>query len=297
MISSGVVIYNNKAGNVKKENVLKEIEAVLQPAVKELTFYQPESEEELKEYLADDARSFQYVWIMGGDGTVHTCIDAIRKRTIMPVICILPAGTCNDLARSLGLPMNPVEAASVSLRKKVKNIDIGVYNGLTFSNFLGVGIIADTSENINESAKDTVGRLSYFMSAIQTLRTADTFQYNVTIDGVEHTGEAVMILVCNGKYLGTTPLPADDIDMQDGKLDVFFMRGTGGEMFREWLQRTVSANSMEDTEGVRHLQGESIELTTTPVKKVDTDGEINCETPVTIGVLQQHLSFCCGEVI
>ncbi|SDN74799.1 diacylglycerol/lipid kinase family protein [Alkalicoccus daliensis] len=294
MISSGVVIYNNKAGNAKKAQLLQEIEAVLQESVKELTFYQPESEEDLKEYLADDSRSFQYVWIMGGDGTVHASIDALRKRTITPVICILPAGTCNDFARSLGLPINPVEAARVSLQKKVKNIDIGVYNGSIFSNFLGIGVIADTSENINESAKDTVGRLSYFMSAIRTLGSADNFQYDVTIDGEKYNGEAVMILVSNGKFLGTTPLPAEDIDLQDGKLDVFFMKGTGGELFREWLQRTVTANTMEDTEGVRHIQGESIEINTNPVKKVDTDGEIKSETPVKISVLHQYLPFCCG---
>lgn len=295
MISDGLVVYNNKAGNVKVEKLIQKVKEVLEPHVDQLEFYEAEDEDTLKQYLSDDSNTFSYIWIMGGDGTVHTCVDALRKRTSMPVTAILPSGTCNDFARALGLPMDPVEAAKTSLKKRVKGIDIGVYNGQSFTNFVGIGIIADTSENINEQAKGTVGRFSYFMSALQTIKEVDSFQYELTADGEVYEGEAAMILVSNGNYLGTTPLPADSISLQDGLLDIFFIQGTGGELFREWIQRTITTEKMTDTEGVRHIQAGMIDIKTIPEKKVDADGEINSVTPLKIGILPQYMSFCCGE--
>lgn len=295
MIADGLLVFNNKAGKAKTEKIIEKVKAVLEPHVSELSYYEAEDEQNLKNYLENDKNVFSYIWIMGGDGTVHTCVDALRKRTTMPVVAILPSGTCNDFARALHLPVNPVQAAEESLKKNVRSIDIGVYNGHAFTNFVGVGIIADTSENINEQAKGTVGRLSYFMSAFRTIQESDTFQYEMKADGIVHRGETAMILVSNGNFLGTTPLPADAISVQDGLLDIFLINGTGGELFREWLQRSVAAENMDDSEGVRHIQAATIDIKTTPAKKADADGEIEGETPLKIGILPQYMTFCCGE--
>nr|TXF85096.1 diacylglycerol kinase family lipid kinase [Alkalicoccus halolimnae] len=291
MIKRGAVVYNDKAGNEDHEKLLEDIKEILDPEVEELHFIAREHPGKIQEYLQDEENQWDQVWIMGGDGTVHTCIDGLRKRGNKPVTAIIPAGTCNDFARSLNLPMDPLAAVRASLEGTVYWTDIGVCNGHAFTNFAGMGIIADTSENIDEEVKERMGRFSYFMSAWKTMKDAETFSYSMTIDGHQREGEAVMILVCNGGSIGTTKIPFPTIKMDDGMLDLIIMKGTGGELFREWLHRSSKNGQVENTQGVTHMQVKTVNLKTNPVKKVDADGEVETETPAEIGIIPKAVPF------
>ncbi len=295
MIKRGLFVYNQSAGKSQNGKPLAEILDILKQGTETLLVHEGKDPEEVKEFLEDEENLFDFVWIFGGDGSVHLCVDSLRRRKKVPGVGILPGGTCNDFARSLGLPMDPVQAAKVTMEQNLVWIDLGCYNGRAFTNFAGVGIIADTSENIDEGAKEKIGRVSYFMSAWQTMRDAETFSYTLTADGEKISGDAVMILVCNGRFIGTVGLPFPTINMGDEVLDIVILEDAGAMLFREWLHRSGKKEPVWDTEGVKHFQAGSIRLETSPVKKLDTDGEIESETPVDIGVLPKALAFACGQ--
>ena len=76
-----------------------------------------------------------------------------------------------------------------------------------FSNFWGVGLISDASSNIDEQEKNRFGKIGYLLSAVRTIGESAPFPYKLEYDGDSIEGEAVMILVLNGCFIGTSLLP------------------------------------------------------------------------------------------
>src|SRR5262245_30850994 len=74
----------------------------------------------------------------GGDGTLTTAADALMD--VQLPLGVLPTGTANDLARTLGLPTDLVAAAEVISRRHLKRIDVGWVNGTHFFNAATVGL-------------------------------------------------------------------------------------------------------------------------------------------------------------
>src|SRR5690606_24453337 len=67
------------------------------------------------------------VVVAGGDGTINAALPAMIR--VGKPLGVIPLGTANDLARTLGLPTDPAEAAKVILRGRTRRIDVGSVNG------------------------------------------------------------------------------------------------------------------------------------------------------------------------
>ncbi|WP_181186101.1 diacylglycerol/lipid kinase family protein [Alkalicoccus urumqiensis] len=290
MFGKGVVIHNQQAGAAGTERMMNQVKEALEPLTDSLHFHSEDTPGDAIAWLADEQNEMDTVWILGGDGTVHTCMDGIRQRRSIPTVGILPAGTCNDFARMLGIPLQPVQAAQAASECRIEKKDIGLYNDQAFTNFVGVGLIADASENINEQLKGAVGRLSYFLSAWQSIRRQEPFTYELTMDSETIRGEAVMILVCNGRFLGTAEFPSPQISIDDGILDILVVEEAGLQLFRDWMQR-AGEQSIMHTESVRHYRSSAVNLVTTPSKEMDADGEIEGYTPVKLSLMHQTIPF------
>ncbi|MHB1910454.1 MAG: diacylglycerol/lipid kinase family protein [Acidimicrobiales bacterium] len=78
--------------------------------------------------------------VAGGDGTVGQALG-LAARTGVP-LAILPTGTGNDIARSLGVPLYPEEAAAAAMRGPLRRIDLVETNLGTFAHAAGAGIVA-----------------------------------------------------------------------------------------------------------------------------------------------------------
>ncbi|MFC4735037.1 diacylglycerol/lipid kinase family protein [Bacillus daqingensis] len=294
MVRKGVLLHNRHAGNAGEDSLVNDLREVIEEEVEILQVYSGETAEETLTFLRNDQNEMDKLWILGGDGTVHLAVEGIRSRQHIPEVAILPAGTCNDTARSLQLPLKPLEACKASLRKEPILLDAGLCGDEAFINFAGLGLIADTSENIDPDLKEKTGRVSYFISAWQTMREAEPFTYSMEVDGEHYRGEAVMILAANGGFLGTSELPSETISMTDGKLDLFIIKVGGRSVFGEWLQQKLTSSSIEDAENVSWLQGSEIMLKTDPPKKLDLDGELRKAGEVEITVLKQRIPFITG---
>ncbi|NJP38742.1 diacylglycerol/lipid kinase family protein [Alkalicoccus luteus] len=294
MGKKGVLLHNRQAGNAAEDSLLEELQEVIRTEVDTLEVFTGETAEETLLFLRNDEHLMDKLWVLGGDGTVHLAVEGIRTRKSIPEVAVLPAGTCNDTARSLQLPLKPLEACKASIGKEPVLLDAGLCGDEAFINFAGLGLIADTSENIDPDLKEKTGRVSYFVSAWQTMKEAQPFSYSMEVDGEHYRGEAIMILAANGGFLGTSELPSETISMTDGKLDLFIVKMGGRSVFGEWLQQKLTSTSIEDAENVTWLQGSSIMLDTDPPKKLDLDGELREAGTVEISILKQRIPFITG---
>ncbi|SDM87436.1 lipid kinase, YegS/Rv2252/BmrU family [Sediminibacillus halophilus] len=289
---SGLFLYN---GNKKEEagQNLQQVLPVLAKAISSLHVIQTTSLEELHETCKEYASEVDVIIILGGDGTIHECINAIAGLEKRPAVAVLPGGTCNDFSRMLGMPQNMRQAAEAIVNGQTRAVDIGQSDSRYFLNFWGIGLVTETSINIDKEQKRRLGVLSYFLSALRTINQADSFGYRIKADGEEIEGEAVLIVVLNGKYIGTQEIPVWTITPQDGKLDVLIVKNSSLAMFRELMMMNQEDVDTEALTELSHLQVSQaeIEVKGQEERQIDMDGEIVDNVPASIRVLPAHVNM------
>lgn len=279
-----VLLYNGNAGASTIDSVLRLAVPHLAEASKSLELIRTDSPEEFEEICQSAAALADILFIAGGDGTVHAAVRALSTVSAPPPLAIIPSGTCNDFARTLNIPLDLGVAASALVNGEINEIDTGKINGGSFINFAGIGVITDASANIDPNLKERYGKLSYFMSALQSMRQATSFSMHLKIDGINYAEEGVLMLVMNGKSIGTHNFPMATIDPTDGLLDLFIIQTSSLAAVREWFSLSQPEVATEELEHIVHYQGQSISITTEEQLDVDTDGEIYLTTPLDIEI-------------
>ena len=117
------------------------------------------------------------------------------------------------------------------------------------------------------------------------------FDYTLTVDDKEYKGNTSMLVIANGPNIGGSRIPLTDLSPQDGKLNSFIFEQQSFSILNDIFKKRDSMNWNEITEGINHIPGSHITLRTEPNMKVDIDGEINLETPITIDVLPKAINI------
>lgn len=288
-LTKSLLIVNGKAGQKDVMRSLGMVVPILADAHPNLHILQTSKPSDAKQFCQTHGEEADVVYILGGDGTVHECINGIAPLSRQPKIGILPGGTCNDFARSLEIPLNLKAAAAALVNGKELLTDVVSVNEDYFLNFWGIGLITETANNIDGTQKAILGKISYFLSAFRSVQQIDPFSFKLSIDGEEMEDKGVMILVANGKFIGTNELPYPGISVQDGKADVFVLKTTNLSVIKDLLNMKGS-DKWDNTEtDLLHFQGSQISLSTDVPMDADTDGEVYSQTPATISVKKNHL--------
>ncbi len=103
----------------------------------------------------------------------------------------------------------------------LESYDVMKVNGTYVLNFVGLGLIVQNAENVQEGRKDIFGKLSYVGSTVKTLMNPEDFDYTLTVDDKELNGNTSMLVVANGPNIGGSRIPLMDLSPQDGKLNSF----------------------------------------------------------------------------
>lgn len=80
-------------------------------------------------------------------------MNGLAEQKHRPVFGIIPLGTVNDFARSLGIPMDPDKSIEMLNEAQIKDADIGKINDRYFMNVLAVGAIAEATYNVTVEKK------------------------------------------------------------------------------------------------------------------------------------------------
>lgn len=290
-----IVIYNGNAGQKDITRTLGICVPILSTAIEELVLLKTEGPGHARRICAEYGEQTDLVVILGGDGTVHECINGLASLEKRPAIAVLPGGTCNDISRTLKMPQDLQGAAEAVVSGNLVPLDAMRINGRYALNFWGVGLVTEASNNIKGSEKALLGKVSYYLSAVRTMREMDPFYYTIDCDGETYEGEAVMILAANGHYIGTNELPFHNIRADDGLANVFIVKNTNLALLKEILTTDVTAE--EKANEILHCSGKDITIKTEETMEADMDGEVYLETPAHIQVLRHHFLAVTPEPI
>lgn len=215
----------------------------------------------------DEGADLVFVW--GGDGMVQRSVDALRDPDV--AVAIVPAGTANLLAGSLGIPQDIDEAVAIGLHGRRRKLDVGVVNGERFTVMAGSGFDARMIRDADKTMKGRMGRVAYLWTGARNLA-ADPVGATITVDGSEwFDGDAGCVLVGNvGTVLGgLTAFPEAAPD--DGVLELGVVMAEDRRDWARVLGRLI-AGRPERSALTRMTAGREIEVTLESKVPYELDG-------------------------
>ncbi len=277
-----LVVVNGAAGTADEESV----DAALRVLRDGADVVTAGTEDETSLAAAIAGRGDRRLVVLGGDGSVHAALRALDATgSVDPAepVGIIARGTGNDLARALGLPLDPVEGAAAVLAGRPHPVDLlRDDEGGVVVNAVHIGIGARASAEAVRF-KETLGAAAYPLgAAIAGLAEAGS-RLRVEVDGVvvgnaaagwqaDGSTEVLMVGVCNGPTIAGGTALAPDAQVDDGLLDVMVCTATGPVARAAFAAALLSGGHVERPDVVV-TRGREVRVTGEPVESVP-DGEL-----------------------
>lgn len=252
-------------------------------------------ENPVSDAFLDIDKSYRYVLIAGGDGTVDTVVNVMKERKIKLPIAILPAGTANDFARFLGMPQDVKEACEQILNGEVKKIDIGSINNKYFLNVASTGLFTDISQKMDNNLKNTIGKLAYYVKGLEQLPNFRKLKIKVTSKEVSFDGDMYLMLVFNGQTAGNLKL-AYKAKVDDGLLDVIIVKAGIMKNILNIFIKMLRSEHLEDVEGIIYFKTNKLEIECFEDIVTDIDGERGPDFPLLIKCEKDGISILGAKI-
>jgi diacylglycerol kinase (ATP) len=159
------------------------------------------------------------VLVVGGDGAAHAVLDVVAETAL--TFGLLPAGTGNDLARTLGIAAKDPDAAiDVVLRGTTRMIDLADADGTLVATVVASGFDSKVNERAN-AMRWPRGNMRYNLAILAELRAFEPLEFTLTLDDgrVLHR-RAMLTAVGNGPSFGGGLRICEGAAIDDGLLDV-----------------------------------------------------------------------------
>ena len=156
--------------------------------------------------------------VCGGDGIVHTALQVVAG-TAVP-LGIIPAGSGNDFARALGLPLGDLAgAAAVVAGGHANPVDLGLAGDRWFGTVLAAGFDSRVNDRMNRMRWPR-GRTRYHVAIVRELASFRPIPFVLEMDGVRRELEGMLVAVGNGSTYGGGMRICPGAALTDGLLDV-----------------------------------------------------------------------------
>jgi diacylglycerol kinase (ATP) len=170
-------------------------------------------------------RGGRRVVVAGGDGSMHAVVAALHRRRELTkaTVGLIPMGTGNDFARGTGIPLDPAQAARLTVSGDVRPVDLLVdCVGQVVVNAVHVGIGVEAAHRAG-SWKRPLGRVGYALGALVAGFTHHGVRLRVEADGevlADLDRTVIQVAIGNGPHVGGGTELMPDASVEDGRADV-----------------------------------------------------------------------------
>lgn len=238
----------------------------------------------------------QRILVGGGDGTLSLAASVLAGTDT--VLGVIPLGTGNDFARSLGLPLDVDGAARVVREGVVHAVDVGLANGRVFLNAASVGLSVAIARRLTPRLKRWAGGLAYAVAAAREALGFTPLTVRLSVDGERHTLDVLELVVGNGRFHGAGNVIAPAASLEDGRLHAYAIlahgaprEGAGGPaaaLHSLAVLARVSPRLRRGTQqahpDVLAFSGREMVVETDRPQRINVDGEMRGRTPVHLTV-------------
>ena len=242
--------------------------------------------ERLTEIVREEiAKGSKFIIIGGGDGSIASVVDHFAYASV--VFGVLPLGTANSFARTLGIPLDLPGAIDVLVNGKVVDLDLGKMNDEFFANGSSIGMPAIVGRATPHRLKKWLGRGAYLLVAASQFMRYVPFRCIVTINGQQTSFEALDVLIASGGYQGGV-LRAPEANPDDGMILIRILQGPSKwALAKKWAR--IELGIPFPPADIQVLRAPELTIDTVPKQPVAVDGEVIMETPIRVSIARKAL--------
>ena len=284
------LLVNPLAGKGIAISVAQELKGLLNELGAEVSLLIPESRSEVVKAITDSLNcDIDRLIAVGGDGLINQTVNALVGTDT--TLGIIPVGTGNDFARSLGLDSGGLFEQGQKALTPAIEVDLIKYG----SNYVATSTICGFPAAVNLRANDLrfpKGSSSYTFATLMELPLMSPTSYKLKLDSENLEVQAAAVIVANSAYFGGGMKICPDADTSDGLLDVCIIGDVGKfDLLRSFLK--VRTGDHIDHPKVSIYRTSEIEITGTGI--IRGDGEQLGELPAKIVVQRGAINIAGGN--
>lgn len=223
--------------------------------------------------------------VIGGDGTQTAAVAELAHTR--SVLAVIPAGTGNSFAFSLGIKDDIESAIDTIANGKEIRVDVGIVNGTYFANFASIGVIAEAANRTPRGLKRVIGPIAYGVAALGTFFEDKPFEMRVKWKKNDLKIVTHQAIVASGRYFGWQPL-TPHANLRSG--DLAFFAAAGGSI-ADVLKTNAALlrGDHTDLEHAHYFAAPKITVTTKPKQALNIDGHALGKTPAKFRIAPRAL--------
>ena len=285
------VILNPSAGSVHElDELVKKIEQLPDAQVQRTT----KAGSAARLARAALRKGCKMIVAAGGDGTLNEVINGIQENAGETRVGLIPLGTGNDFARTIGLPTELEAALEVLRAGHTREIDLVRVTSDEVRYFLNVsagGFSGLVNEKLTPEMKKTWGPLAYLRSAAAALPDLRAYRTTLALDNTESlTLDLYNVVIANGRYVAGGTFIAPEASLDDGLLDIILIqKRSAAELALLAAQVVVGAHLSSET--VVFRRAAKVTVNSKPGMWFNVDGELVGNEPACFEILPRALRF------
>lgn len=259
-------------------------------------FYTRGKDDAYNKALTAQETGYDFVVAVGGDGTINEAVLGLYKSNSTIPLAILPAGTSNDFAYSVGI--KPTAPCLYNMVKSFiyKTIDIASFNDSYFLNVAAGGMLSDVAHSVTRDTKTKYGMVGYYTVGLKKLAHINwpTTKLIFTIDGKEtEVHDNFFFFVSNSKSVGGFHKIAPKATLDDGYLDLYIVDKINIVQAAGVAVRVLNGSLEENVHAEYHRVKE---LYVRPAEEIDEyhvdyDGENGGGLPLHVKVIPKAVNL------
>lgn len=228
-------------------------------------------------------RGFKTIVAVGGDGTIHEAINGIDNSNV--ALGIVPLGATNELAQTLGIP-DWQSACNILAARKTEILDLGLMGDKLFVTNASLGFNTFLLENMSPKSGNPLSKLKFGLSMMKQAMNFKMIPVKLSFDeGFSVESECFNVTISNGKFFNIIPHKSKP---QDNLLDVILLSKLP---FSKIVRYSSSkpGNEINDLSRISVFRTKKVKIETKKPLPLTADGQVICETPVTISIADKKL--------
>ncbi|OFW78260.1 MAG: lipid kinase [Alicyclobacillus sp. RIFOXYA1_FULL_53_8] len=289
------LIYNPSSGREEMKRRLPEILQSLERGGLETSTHATIGEGDATVAARDAVeRGFDLIIAAGGDGTIYEIVNGMAEQENRPPLGILPLGTTNDFARSLGIPRNWEYAVDLIIQQHTRKIDVGKANHRYFINIAGGGSLTELTYEVPSRLKTMIGQLAYYMKGLEKLPRLRPIRLSLQAQEMSLEEEVMLFLICNSNSVGGFEKLAPSASIDDGLFDVLVLKKSNLADFIRIVSLATRGEHIHDSNLI-YFQTKHLTVVSPDYVQINLDGEFGGTLPCEFTALPEHLEIYTDE--